>query len=132
MPAQDNTLQSKYLTRPIVRQRNSVTLVGWSAYVSALAIPAAPDDDWIRQRVNAERLPLALESAVLQTLVYFLQDSNTQINILQFISEDNASDVETSLGSQNDSIIAAFATRWARATVSDEQIAAWKKQNGVA
>ena len=131
MPAQDNTLQSKYLTRPVVRQRNSVTLVGWSAYVSALAIPAAPDDDWIRQRIAAENLPLSLDFATTQTLVYFLQDSNTQTNILQFISEDNDATTESSLASQNDTIIAAFAPRWARATVTDAQVQAWKDANGV-
>jgi len=131
MAAQDNTLQSKYLTRPVVRQRNSVTLVTWSAYVSELAIPATPTDDWIRQRIAAENLPLSLDFATTQTLTYFLQDQVTQTNILQFVSEDNDTSTETSLASQNDSIIAAFAPRWARATVTDAQVAAWKDQNGI-
>jgi hypothetical protein len=125
----DNILQSRYLTRPVVRQRNSVTLVSWSGYVSALAIPPTPDDDWVRQRVLAEMVPLQLEFQITQTLVYFLQDTDTQTNILQFVSEDNDTPTEVSLASQNDSIIAAFAPRYAATVITDDQVTSWRERN---
>lgn len=129
MPALDNVLQSRYLTRPIVRQRNSVTLVAWSAYESAVAIPPTPDDAWIRQRVLAEAIPLALDSYTLQTLAYFLQDPSTHTDIRAFISEDNTTDEETALATTNDSIVAGFMPRFASTVVSDQQVADWRKRN---
>lgn len=127
--ALDNTLQSKYLTRPVVRQRNSVTLVTWSGYISQEAIPDPADDAWVRQRVVAEAIPLSLEFYITQTLSYFLQDQITQTNILQFISEDNDSATETALAGQNDSIAAAFMPRYAQTTVSDQQVTDWRTRN---
>lgn len=129
MAGLDNTLQSKYLTRPIVRQRNSVTLVNWSAYGSQTSIPDPAEDAWVRARVVAEAIPLALDSYVTQTLAYFLQDSITQTNILQFISEDNDAVTETALSGQNDSIAAAFMPRFANTTVSDQQVTTWRERN---
>lgn len=127
--AVDNTLQSKYLTRPVVRQRNSVTLINWSAYGSQIAIPDPADDAWVRARVVAEAIPLALDSYVTQTLSYFLQDSVTQTNILQFISEDNDSATEVALSGQNDSVAAAFMPRFAQTVVSDQQVSDWRTRN---
>jgi hypothetical protein len=127
--ALDNTLQSKYLTRPVVRQRNSITLVTWSGYQVAVVIPDAPDDAWIRQRIVAEQIPLALDIHVMQTLVYFLQDTVTQTNILQFVSEDNDSATEVALSSQNDSIAATFMPRYAQTVISDSQVTNWRTQN---
>jgi hypothetical protein len=127
--SQDNILQSQYLTRPVVRQRNSVTLVSWSGYVSALAIPSPADDAWVRQRVLAEQIPLQLEYQITNTLVYFLQDTTTQTNILQFISQDNDNATEVALASQNDSIIAAFAPRYANTVITEDQVEKWRDQN---
>ena len=129
MAALDNTLQSKYLQRPVVRQRNSITLTTWSGYISAIAIPAAPDDAWIRTRIVAENMPLTLDMSVLQTLVYFLQDTVTQTNILQFISEDNTSDIEVALSGQNETIATTFMPRYAQTVVSDQQVAQWRERN---
>lgn len=129
MAALDNTLQSKYLQRPVVRQRNSITLVNWSGYFTALAIPPTPDDAWVRQRVLAEQMPLTLDFATTQTLTYFLQDTVTQTNILQFISEDNDGATEVALSGQNDSIAAAFMPRYASAVINDAQVAQWRERN---
>lgn len=125
----DNTLLSKYVTRPVVRQRNSVTLINWSAYGSQTAIPSPAEDDWVRARVLAEAIPLTLDFYVTQTLAYFLQDTITQTNIKQFISEDNDDATEVSLASQNDSIAAAFMPRFAKTVVTDQQVADWRKRN---
>ena len=43
--ATNNITVSKYLTRPIVQQRNSVTLATWAAYEAALEIPDPAEDD---------------------------------------------------------------------------------------
>ena len=130
MPAIDNTLHARYFDRDAVKKRNKVTLTAWSASFSAQAVPSSPDDAWVRQRVLAENMPLSLDSAVNQTLAYFLQDPSTTTNIVGFLSEDNTSDQETVLSGANDSICSAFMQRYADATVTDAQVQAWKDRNG--
>jgi hypothetical protein len=128
----DNILISRYLTRPIVRQRNSITLASWSAYETATAIPTTPDDAWVRVRVLAENIPLSLEFYTTQTLTYFAQDPTTVTNILQFISEDNDDPTEVALASQNDTIISTFAQRYADTTINPQQVETWRARNGLA
>jgi hypothetical protein len=127
--ATDNILISKYYTRPVVRQRNSITIADWSLENSITDIPDAPDDAWIRKRVLAESIPLAPEMYTQQTLTYFAQDNVTQTNIRQFLAEDNDDPTEVSLAAQNDSIMAAFAQRYADAVVSAQQVADWRTRN---
>ena len=125
----DNILTSKYLTRPVVRQRNSVTLAKWSAGFVAQEIPSPADDAWVRQRIVAETIPLQLDITTTQTLGFFLQDPATNTNIGEFISEDNTSDAENSLAAQNDLIVSGFMPRYALSTVSDQQIQTWRERN---
>jgi hypothetical protein len=127
--ALDNTLQSKYLTRSVVKQRNSVTLLGWADYTATEAIPSPADDAWVRLRVVAEAIPLALDFYTTQTLGYFLQDTATQSNILQFISEDNDSATEQTLATTNQTICDTFMPRYALTTVTQQQIDDWRTKN---
>lgn len=125
----DNILISKYLTRTVVRQRNSVTLAKWSAGFVAQSIPSPADDPWVRQRIVAENVPLQLDIQTTQTLGFFLQDPATGTNIAEFISEDNDSTTENSLAAQNDSICSGFMPRYANTTVSDQQVTQWRERN---
>jgi hypothetical protein len=125
----NNILISRYFTRAVVKQRNSATLVGWSASETAAAIPDTPDDAWVRVRVLAESVPLSLDFHTTQTLAYFAQDPATVTNILQFISEDNDDATEVALAAQNDSIIAGFEQRWADSTINAQQVADWRTRN---
>jgi hypothetical protein len=125
----NNILISRYFTRSIVKQRNSVTLASWSASETAAAIPDTPDDAWIRVRVLAESVPLSLDFYTTQTLAYFAQDPASVTNILQFISEDNDDATEVSLASQNNSIITGFVQRYADSTINAQQVADWRTRN---
>jgi phosphatidylserine/phosphatidylglycerophosphate/cardiolipin synthase-like enzyme len=110
----------------VVRQRNSITLANWSAYQTATAIPATPDDAWVRVRVLAEAIPLAQDTYVVQTLTYFVQDPDTTTNILQFISQDNDDATEAALATQNDAIMSSFAQRYADSVINQAQVDAWR------
>lgn len=127
--ATDNVLQSKYLTRPIVKQRNSVTLVAWADYQATLPIPSPADDAWVRLRIVAEAIPLALDFYTTQTLAYFLQDAATTASILQFISEDNDTATEQTLATTNQTIAGTFMPRYAMTTVTAQQISDWRDKN---
>jgi hypothetical protein len=128
-PPLDNPTISKYLTRSIVRQRNSVTLAQWSGFYVALAIPSPASDSWVQQRVVAENIPLNLDQFTQQTMGYFLQDPNTLTDILEFISEDNSTDIEGTLSTENSGICSTFMPRFAAATVTPQQITDWRTQN---
>jgi hypothetical protein len=130
MAAIDNTLQSNYLTEPVVRRRNSVTLTTVSASKAVATIPTIPDDAWIRARVLAEAVPLALDSYTIQTLPYFLQDPSTQTNVRQLLNAWNDDATEVSLSASNETIATAFWQRWADTTVNAQQVADWKARNG--
>lgn len=125
----DNILISRYLTRPVVKQRNSVSLAKWSASEVAAPIPSPADDAWVRQRIVAETIPLNLDFTTTQTLGYFLQDPATSTNIAEFISEDNDSDTENSLAAQNDAIVTGFIGRYANTVINDQQVADWRARN---
>jgi len=127
--ALDNITISKYLQRSVVRQRNSVTLAQWAGYIATEAIPSPADDSWVRERIVAESIPIQLDTYTLQTLTYFLQDPSTVSNILQFISEDNDTATEQTLSTDNQSICDTFMPRFAQATVTDDQVTAWRTQN---
>lgn len=129
--ALDNTLQAKYFQRPVVKQRNQVTLITWADYVATQDIPPSPDDTWVRLRIVAENVPLQLDFITGQTLGYFLQDSGTQDNIQQFLSEDNDAATEQTLSDSNQTICGTFMPRYALSTVSAQQIADWKARNGL-
>lgn len=125
----NNLTQSKYFSAQVVRDRNQITINSWAGYVSETAIPDEPDDDWIRQRIQADNAPISLQNMVGQTLAYFQQNTITQVNIDQFINPNNSDQTEVSLAQQNDQIIAAFAPQWCRTTVSDAQVAQWRTSN---
>lgn len=127
--ANDNLLISKYLTRGVVRQRNSVTLIQWAGYTATAPIPDPADDAWVRERIVAEQIPNQLDMVTQSTLSYFVQDPGTTDNILQFISEDNDTPTEETLSTSNQSICGAFMPRYAMSTVSQSQIDAWRTQN---
>ena len=127
----DNTLVAKYLQRGIVKQRNSVTLAEWSAFITAEAIPSPATLDWIRQRIVAETIPLQLDNVTAQTMTFFMQDPGTISGILQFISEDNDSPTEQSLSTTNQSICATFMARFALSTVTSQQVTDWCANNKV-
>jgi hypothetical protein len=129
--ATDNTLVAKYLQRGVVRQRNSVTLAEWAAFIAAEAIPSPVTADWVRQRVVGESIPLQLDSFTTQTMAFFMQDPGTVSDILQFISEDNDTPTEETLSTTNASICSTFMPRFALSTVTNQEVTDWCTQNNV-
>lgn len=125
----NNPIVSQYLTQQIVRQRNSVTLNSWASYVATSPIPTNPDDAWIRLRIVADNIPRSIDNNVNQTLCYFLQDPAVSDNVNPWISAFNSTEVEQDLSSQNQTICGTFMPRYAAATVSQQQIDQWRKDN---
>jgi hypothetical protein len=131
MPASDYTLLAEYPKQQVVKDRNYVALNNWAAYTTALAIPAAPDEAWVKSRIVAERYPAQPQSYVDRTMSYFLQDPATQTNIREFLNAFNTEATETALASQLESIIGGFMPRFADIDVTSEQVTAWIEAHGI-
>jgi hypothetical protein len=132
MAASDYTLLSEYPKQPVVRDRNYVALNNWAAYTTALAVPAAPDEAWVKSRIVAERYPAQPQTYVDRTMSYFLQDPATQTNIREFLNAFNTEATETALASQLETIIGGFMPRFADIDVTDQQSLDWKTAHGIA
>jgi hypothetical protein len=127
----DDLLLAQYPKQQVVRDRNSSGLLDWAAGVVAEPIPPdKPDEDWVRKRLVAERIPIQPDNYVQRTLAFFQQHEIVQVNIRQFLSQWNDEATEVSLSAQNAAIISDFIARFAAVDVSDADVAAWYEANG--
>jgi hypothetical protein len=129
MAASDYTLLAEYAKQPVVKDRNYMGLINWAAYTTALPIPAAPDEAWVKARIVAERIPAQPQNYVDRTISYFLQDPATQTNIREYLNAFNAEAAETSLAGQIEGVINAFIPRFADIDVTDQQASDWIAAN---
>jgi len=129
----DDRLLAQYPKQDTVRDRNFSALIGWSVTIISETIPTTkPDEEWVRERLVAERIPVQTANYVDRTMSYFMQDDVTQTNIRQFLNPWNDEATEVSLSAQNELIIDRFMPRFAKTDVSDEQVQAWYDANGFA
>lgn len=128
-----DVLIGQYPKQQVVRDRNGAALLRWAAYISAQAIPTnKPDEEWVRNRIMADRMPEQIDSYVQRTLSYFLQDPGTIENINAFLNSFNTADIEDQLSNANDAIINGFSARFGMSDVSDDQVQQWYADNGFA
>jgi hypothetical protein len=122
----DNLLLAKFLTQPVVRDRNLVALLAWSARIAAQPVPAsAPSASEVKVRLLAERVPSQIENYVQRMMAYFLQDGTVQLNIRQHLNPFNHESVEEALAAELNSVIDGFALRFAELEISDSQALLW-------
>jgi hypothetical protein len=127
----DYRLMAQYPKQPCVRDRNLGGLVAWAGYVTAEAIPSEkPDEEWVRERIVAEAIPMNPNVYVDSTMSYFLQDPQTETNVRDYLSEWNSESQEAALCDQVQSVIGTFMPRFAAANVSDAQVQAWYDTHG--
>jgi hypothetical protein len=108
-------------------------LLSWAAYITALPMPptdTAPDVEWVRQRILAERTPANATYYVPQISPYTLEEPDVATNIRQMLNAYNSEAQETSLVSFIDSALAVVMPKYAAATITDQQVAEWCERNG--
>jgi hypothetical protein len=129
----DYRLIAQYPKQAVVRDRNLGGLVEWAGYTSALPIPTEkPPEDFVRQRIVAEQIPLQATIFVDRTMSFFMQDPATQTNLRELMSAFNDEAAEVALSAQIQSVIGAFMPRFAamESNVSDAQVEQWYAANG--
>jgi hypothetical protein len=118
----------------VCRDRQYTGLLRWSAYIVALPVPvppaAAPDEDWIKQRIVAGRLAMNPEIYVNQTISGVASTPDVQTNIRQHLSAFNDEGVEAAMDAQIDGALAVVMPAYCRASVSDAEVQAWLNDNG--
>lgn len=129
--AQNDALLAAYFSQPIVRQRNSVSLVQWAFGTRNIPLPSSkPDVAFVKLRLLAEQIPQQLDGFVQRTLPYLLQSNTTQTNIRQFLNAFNDDATETALSGQNADVLANVMPAFAAAAISMGQVQQWYIENG--
>jgi hypothetical protein len=122
----DDLLLAQYPKQQTVRDRNYSALVIWADGITTEPLPPEkPDEEYVRQRLVAERIPTATDSYVTRTMSFMMQSDVTQTNIRQFLSAWNDEATEVSLSAQNAGIIADFMPRFAMTDVTQPQVDQW-------
>lgn len=125
------TLYAQFPRQLVCRDRQYSGLLRWAAYRTALPIPSTkPDEDFVTQRIVAERIPANPDMYVTQTMAYVISTPDIQINVRQHLSAFNDDTVEASMDAQVDSALAATMPAYCRTQVSQQQIDEWYKDNG--
>lgn len=131
MAANDFLLAADYARSAVVRDRNGSGLLAWAEYIMALAIPADPSDQWISERIVAERVPLQLDNYTTLTMSYFRGSPNTSAHYRDYLATYNSESEEETLAAEISAVASAVMPIFAKTQVTAEDIAAWKAANGV-
>lgn len=119
----------EYARSPVVRDRNYGGVSAWAAGQLQQAIPPNPDDNWIRMRIMAERIPNQPDSYVARIAPYMLQTSDVVDHICDhlapFLEDERADAVQTQISAAVQAVmplVAAF-------EVQAPQIEQWRKDH---
>jgi hypothetical protein len=127
----DYNLLAQYPKQAIVRDRNYSGLLAYAGYVLALAIPTTkPPQDWVEQRIVAERIPSQTQVYVDRTIAYFLKDPTTQTNIRQYLNAWNDEATEAALSNQISSVVSAFMPAFCALEATQADVDTWYANNG--
>jgi len=117
----------------VCQDRTYSRLIAWASYTTSLPLPptdTAPDPDWVRQRVLAERLPLYSGTYVSQVMPYLLEVPNVTDDVRSHLNAYNDEATETTLVGEIDAGLAVIMPKFAEAMVSDQDVANWCEKNG--
>jgi hypothetical protein len=130
------TLIAQYPRQAVCRDRQYTGLLRWAAYVVALPVPvppaAAPDEDWIKQRIVAGRVSINPLVYVEQTISGVASTPDVQTNIRQHLHAFNDEGVEAAMDAQVDGALAVVMPAFCRASVTEGEVQAWLNDNGFA
>lgn len=129
----DYNLLAQYPKQVVVRDRNYSGLLAWAGYIMAQAVPGTkPPQDWVEQRILAERIPVQATLYVDRTIGHFLMDPTTQGNIRSYLSTWNDEAIEAALSDQISSVVSAFMPRFAAAEIPQTEVDQWYTDHGFA
>jgi hypothetical protein len=124
-------LIAQYPKQQVCLDRQGSALLKWSAYEMAVAIPPEkPDEDWVRQRILAARIPQSLQSYVQRTAAYYQQDPSVIDNIRNHLSQWNDDATEATIAAELDAATSAIMPLLAKQDVTDQQVQDWYTQAG--
>lgn len=125
------TLYAKFPQQQICRDRQYSGLLRWAAYQTALPIPPTkPDEDFVRERIVAEKIPTQADYYVAQTMSYVVATPDIQTNIRQHLNAFNDEATEAAMDLQVDGALSSTLPAYCRTQVSQSQIDQWYADNG--
>jgi hypothetical protein len=124
--AADYRLFSMYPASAICKRRNWCALSSWAGFITSNPIPnPPPDEQWVKERITGERIPLLTNHYIDSTLSYYMQDGQTQAAVRDLLSEYNDTATEESLAAMIEDVTALFMPRFCASTVTKDQVDAW-------
>lgn len=121
-------LYAEFPRQPVCRDRQYSGLLRWAAYILATNPPAVPDkptDDWVQQRIVAERIPTQTAQYVDLTMGWLLGDPAIQTNIRQHLNPWNDEATEAAMDAQIDGAMAAAMPKFAANQVTQTMVDQW-------
>ena len=125
---------AQFPRQQICLDRTAARTLAWAGYVTAQPLPpddtVPPDKAWVQQRVTAERTPLNIASMQGNVAVYLTEVPNIVDDIRSHLNAWNDEATETGLATEIDNSLAVVMPKYSAATVSDQEVANWCRQNG--
>jgi len=120
---------SEYARSGVVRDRLYGGIMAWSASQLAQPVPSNPDDEWIRRRVMAERIPQTPDHFAQRIAPYTLQTSDIidhlADHLAPFLDVERADQVET----QINAAVGASMPALAASEIPIQQVEQWRREH---
>lgn len=120
---------SEYARSPVVRDRLYGGVMAWSAGQLVEPVPPNPDDEWIRRRIMAERIPQTPDHFAQRIAPYTLQTADIvdhlADHLASFLETERADQVET----QINAAVQAAMPKLAQSEVPAAQVDLWRKEH---
>lgn len=127
----DYNLEAQYPKQQVVRDRNLGGLVAWAAYTGTQPIPPTkPPEEWVQQRLVAERIPLNSALYVERTVNFFLMDPATKASLRELMSPWNDETQEIALSTEIQNVIGTFMPHFAALDIPDAAVQQWYVEHG--
>jgi hypothetical protein len=133
MAASQDECVAQFPRQAVCNDRLYSRLLSWSGYITALPMPptdTAPDIEWVKQRLYAERLPSQAYNTLLYVSPYVVQVPQITQKIRSHLNAWNDETTETDLVADIDSALAVVMPKVAVTMVSDQDVANWCDANG--
>jgi hypothetical protein len=122
---------AEYARSPVVRDRLYGGIMAWSAGQLTQPVPPNPDNEWIRRRLMAERIPQTPDHFAAKIAAHTLQTSDVTDHLADhlapFLESDRADAVET----QINAAVQAAMPNLAMSEITLQQVEQWRVERGM-
>jgi hypothetical protein len=125
-------VMNEYTKNPTVQKRNYGGLMQWTSTILGASIPTSPTDDWIRERLLAQRVGQSPDMYVTRVTPMMLSIQGIIDSVCDqmapYLLQAESSSVQSAIDAALQTVMPMFAVT----DISQAQIDQWKTDNGIA